>query len=350
MNLSIKNQIFLFLILVFFFFIGYREFLVLYKSMLTEFIGYYKYQHIIIFYETGDRTFMDKLPMNVRFLGLFLQFLIFKLVPCIKFPVVEIKNNVHQLYECATFSLALMNYVAKYTGLLLTIVLIKFKLNKSFTECIIGIILYLFLVNHLEASTMDRVSICYTLLILIFLNNIKIASPLLILSFMVNEKIIIIFGPIILINYLFDRNSQNLYLLISIVISVLLYPLMIYLTTTIFDYNFFLYHGSEPTESKLDSILAHFNLLISNPGNPKYITNAYLPIIISFFPFLIYIFTKKKFGHNFSIFYSIPLFLLIILGYIGIENVGRYVMHAFPIWLPILTSQLSSIFPSINEK
>ena len=60
--------------------------------MLTEFIGYYKYQHIIIFYETGDRNFIDKLPMNVRFLGLFLQYLIFKLIPCVKFPVIEIKT------------------------------------------------------------------------------------------------------------------------------------------------------------------------------------------------------------------------------------------------------------------
>ena len=63
--------------------------------------------------------------MNVRFLGLFIQFLIFKIVPCVKFPSIEIKNNIHELYECATFSLALMNYIAKYIGLVLTIALIK---------------------------------------------------------------------------------------------------------------------------------------------------------------------------------------------------------------------------------
>ena len=347
MSQSIKKQISLLIIFILFLFIGYREFLVLYKTMLTEFIGYYKYQHIIIFYETGDRAFMDKLPMNVRFLGLFLQFLIFKLVPCNKFPVIEIKNNVHQFYECATFSLAFLNYFAKYFGLLLIIILIRFKLKKSDLECIVGIILYLLLINHLEASTMDRTSICYTLLILIFFKNVKIASPLLILSFLVNEKIIIIFGPVIFINYLFQRNSENLTLLISIIISLLLYPLMIYISVVVFDYDFFEYHGPV---SKIDSILAHINLLILNPWNPKYITNAYLPILISFFPFLIYLITKKNFDHNFSIFYTIPLFLLIFLGYIGIENIGRYVMHAFPIWLPILASQITYFLNLNNEK
>ena len=343
------NQIKLFLVFILFLFIGYREFLVLYKSMLTEFIGYYKYQHIIIFYETGDRNFIDRLPMNVRFLGLFIQFLIFKIVPCVKFPSIEIKNNIHQLYECATFSLALMNYVAKYIGLVLTIVLIKIKLNKSYLECIIAMILYLLLINHLEASTMDRISICYTLLILVFLKNLKISIPLLILAFMVNEKVIIIFGPILFINYVFDRNSKNLYLFLSTISSVFLYILMIYITITVFDYNTFQYHGSDESASKLKSIFSHINLLLANPGNPKFITNAYLPVLISFIPFIIYLISRKNFGHDFSVLYSLPLFILIMLGYIGIENMGRYVMHAFPIWLPIFTSQIAFYFDKIKN-
>ena len=243
-----------------------------------------------------------------------------------------------------------MNYVTKYIGLLLTIILIKVKLNRSFLECGIAIVLYFLLINHLEASTMDRLSICYTLLILIFLKNLKISIPLLIFTFMVNEKIIIIFGPILLARYLIDKKSENFYLLISIIISVILYPVMIYVTVVLLDYNFFQYHASDTSYSKLYSILAHLNLLISHPGNPKYITNAYLPVLISFTPFLIYIITKKKFGHDFSILYSLPLFLLIILGYIGIENIGRYVMHAFPIWLPILSSQIAYFISLDNDK
>ena len=88
-----------------------------------------------------------------------------------------------------------------------------------------------------------------------------------------------------LINYVSDRSSQNLYLFLSIIISVFLYLLMIYITITVFDYNTFQYHGSDENASKLKSILGHINLLLANPGNPKFITNAYLPILISFIPF-----------------------------------------------------------------
>ena len=116
MKISYKSFCILLCLLVIILFFGYREFLYLYKSMLTEFIGYYKYQNIIIYYETGNKEFMDKFPMNVRFLGLFLQYIVFKIVPCLTFPNIEIKNNVHELYECATFSLSLVNYVSKYVN------------------------------------------------------------------------------------------------------------------------------------------------------------------------------------------------------------------------------------------
>ena len=101
MKISYKSFCILLCLLIIILFFGYREFLYLYKSMLTEFIGYYKYQKIIIYYETGNKEFMDKFPMNVRFLGLFLQYIVFKIVPCLTFPNIEIKNNVHELYECA---------------------------------------------------------------------------------------------------------------------------------------------------------------------------------------------------------------------------------------------------------
>tara|TARA_B100000787_G_C16198423_1_gene302839 strand:+ start:3766 stop:4716 length:951 start_codon:yes stop_codon:yes gene_type:complete len=309
--------------------------------MLTEFVGYWKYQKIIIFYQTGDTAYSDHLPMNVRFLGLLIQFLIFKIFPCVTFPNIEIvtsnliKSGVHELYECATFSLALMNYLAKYIGLVLLIILISIKLNKPLVECVVATILYFLLINFVEASTMDRVAICYIFLILIFIDNLKIGCPLLLCAFLVNEKIIVIFGPILFFRLLFKFNKDNIYLFISICLSVVCYGLMILILSNFFDYSFFGYHNNGMT-----SVLAHFRKLLADPLNVSYITNAYLPFLISLFPFIIFTINRKNFDHDFSIFYVIPIFILILLGYIGIENMGRYVMHMFPFWLPIFTSQL----------
>lgn len=323
-------------------FFGYREFLELYKSMLTEFVGYYKYQKIIIYYETGDKKFMDYFPMNVRFLGLFLQYIVFKIVPCITFPTIEIKNNVHDLYECATFSLSLVNYVSKYVGLFLIIIYI-YHHKKSFIEILVASILYLLLINLVESSTLDRVAICYIILVLISLNNIKFSFPLLYFSFLVNEKVVLIFGTILFFQLFYYKNKIKFYEFIAICCSLVSYIIMIFVLYNYFGFEFYDYPSFEN-----DGYLNAFKLLIANPLNPSYFTNAYAPIFISISPFLIYMVTNKKFNYDFSLLYLIPLILLFLLGYISIRNSGRYVMYMFPLWLPILTSQIIYYF-NLNQ-
>ena len=80
--------------------------------------------------------------------------------------------------------------------------------------------------------------------------------------------------------------------------------------------------------------------MASNPLNPTYFTNAYAPIFISMLPFIIFMIGNKKFNYDFTILYFIPIILLFLIGYISIQNSGRYVMYMFPLWLPILSSQI----------
>ncbi len=334
MKISYKYYCILFCLLIIILFFGYREFLELYKSMLTEFVGYYKYQKIIIYYETGNREFMDYFPMNVRFLGLILQYIVFKIVPCITFPSIEIKNNVHELYECATFSLSLVNYVSKYVGLLLTIIYVFMK-RKSFIEITVASILFVLIINLVESSTLDRIAICYIIVILISLNNIKYSIPLLYFSFLVNEKVVLIFGTIIFFQLFYYKNKIKIFEFIAISCSLISYIVMIFVLYKYLNFEFYDYPGFEN-----DGYLNAFKLLIANPLNPSYFTNAYAPIFISILPFLIFVINKKKFNYDFSILYFIPIILLFLIGYISIQNMGRYVMYMFPLWLPILSSQI----------
>lgn len=325
----------LFIIILFF---GYREFLELYKSMLTEFVGYYKYQKIIIYYETGNKEFMDYFPMNVRFLGLFLQYMVFKIVPCLTFPTIEIKNNVHELYECATFSLSLVNYVLKYTGLLLTIIYVYMK-KKSFIEILVASILFILLINLVESSTLDRVAICYIIIVLMSLNNIKYSVPLLYFSFLVNEKVVLIFGTILFFQLFYYKNRVKIFEFIAICCSLTSYIIMIFVLYNYFGFEFYDYPSFEN-----DGYLNAFKLLIANPLNPSYITNAYVPILISVLPFFVFMISNKKFNYDFSILYFVPIILLFLIGYISIQNSGRYIMYMFPLWLPILSSQIVYYF------
>lgn len=110
---------------------------------------------------------------------------------------------------------------------------------------------------------------------------------------------------------------------------------MIFILYSYFNFEFYNYPSFEN-----DGYLNAFKLLVANPLNPSYFTNAYAPILISILPFFIFLISRKKFNYDFSILYFIPIILLFLIGYISIQNSGRYIMYMFPLWLPILSSQI----------
>ena len=60
-----------------FFLILFRDFLYSYRMQLLKFLPYYDYQSQIVHYLTGDKSLDVQAPMNIRFLGLWIQFFIF---------------------------------------------------------------------------------------------------------------------------------------------------------------------------------------------------------------------------------------------------------------------------------
>jgi hypothetical protein len=151
----------------------------------------------------------------------------------------------------------------------------------------------------------------------------------------VNEKVVLIFGTVLFFQLFYFKNKIKIFEFIAICCSLISYIVMIFVLYSYFGFEFYDYPSFEN-----DGYLNAFKLLIANPLNPSYFTNAYAPMFISILPFIIYIVTNKKFNYDFSLLYLIPLILLFLLGYISIQNSGRYIMYMFPLWLPILSSQI----------
>ena len=124
--------------------------------------------------------------MNLRFLGLIVQFLIFKLIPCIE--LTNINSDLTQSYICATYSNALMNYLSMTSFLSLIFLYSYKKLNFNISMSLLTLLLSYIFFNHLEAFTLDRISVLYLLILLYFLDNKKISILLILLSCLVNEK------------------------------------------------------------------------------------------------------------------------------------------------------------------
>ncbi len=338
------NKIYPLILIILLLIFSYRDFLVTYRMMLLdEDFLYYHYQNIIIYYNTGDKNFADNLPMNARFLGLILQYIIFKTVPCLTLTNVNINPSYDQNFECATFSLALLNYILKYSIIVLVYFYTSRVLKRGPDEIILSIIFCFIFLNYIEAFTFDRLVIFYTLLILVFLNSRYISISLIILSFLVGEKVVMIIGPLLFIKIFLSKEKKYFPQFIASILTVLFYFLMIYFLKNNFNYNISHYYDS-----------AGLHRLFLDFTNISHLSNSILPVIFCLLPYIIFFLGKKKFGLNFSGYeITLPL-LMYFLGVGGGEhNLGRYAMHTFIVWLPLFVAQINYYFKFskiFNEK
>tara|TARA_S200000501_G_scaffold373083_1_gene419449 strand:+ start:754 stop:1674 length:921 start_codon:yes stop_codon:yes gene_type:complete len=295
--------------------------------LIGDYFPYYQYQNHIIYILSGEENFKDSLPMSVRYLGIYLQLLIYKIVPCFKLTGIDLTNK-HELYECTTLSLATLNYICKYLFYVVFFFYLKNKLNRGILESFVGLIFASIFFQYLENFTLDRLAVLYLTIVLYYLNNFKISNILILLSFLVNEKIIIVLGPLFFFRYIFYK--KNISALICSSISVFLYLFMIFIVNKYFGYRFSeIYDG------------AGFDRIILNIFNKSHISNSILPIIFCILPYIISIILKNKFNHKYSNLEIIIPLIMWILAYGGGENnIGRYVMHTLPLWIPIFSSQL----------
>ena len=325
----------------------YRDFLYDYRMALENTLGYWPYQNQIIFYETGDKNFDITAPANLRFLGLIVQYLIFKLFPCIELVSVNINPNLspignvqylHPEYVCATYSNALMNYLSLCAILTVTFFYCEKKLKLNLSENFLTILITYAFLQHLESFTLDRISVFYFLIILYFLDKKYLAITLIIFASLVNEKIVFILIILFFIRFFFNKEKNYRDFFISALISSIL-VILIFLF-----YTKFLGHGY--WNSNLDDSLYNtaftikglqriFSMFLSKSGY----SNTVLPLIFAISPYIFSIFFKidKIYFSNLEI--LIPCSLLIFCMGGGMTNGGRY-MHTLPLWAPILSIHL----------
>ena len=344
-NFSFTHIVILFLSLVI---LLYRDFLYDYRVQVTNFMGYWPYQNQILFYETGDFKYDITAPANLRFLGLITQYLIFKTIPCLELNYINIipavgagvavGGHLHPDYVCATYSNALMNYLSLCGILTLMFAYCFNKLKLNLTETIISVLLSYILINHLEAFTLDRISVLYLLTIFYFMDSKKISIILIILAALVNEKIIFILGGFFFIRYIIDGNKNfKIYFLITL-LSAMINIFIFILYAKILNFG---YIGSANIDSQFNTIFSEgfyriINIFLTKSGY----SNSVLPIIFCIVPYIINLklkVTKLEFS-KFDI--LIPLSLVIFGAGGGGENIGRYVMYSFIIWVPLLSCQI----------
>ena len=321
-----------------FFVILFRDFLYTYRIQLEKFLPYYNYQDQIMYYLTGDSKYDVQAPMNLRFLGLWVQFLIYKIIPCLELTHTNIILPYSE-YSCVTFSSALMNYLSLCGIMSVTFTYCYKKLNLNLSESILTVLFAYIYINHVEAFTLDRISILYFLIILYFLDNKYLSLILILFTALVNEKIIFILGGLFFIRLFFNQKKEYLTLFV-VTFSSGLIAIGIFLF-----YSLVLGHGY--LESDLGGQGLYDTALSSGPSrilsiftSKSGLSNGAIPLIFAIIPYLISFFIResKFYFSKFDI--VIPISLLVFTAGGGMEQTGRYVMYSMPLWLPIFSQQI----------
>tara|TARA_B100000989_G_scaffold295139_1_gene275532 strand:+ start:923 stop:1975 length:1053 start_codon:yes stop_codon:yes gene_type:complete len=323
---------------ILFFIILFRDFLYTYRLQLEKFFPYYAYQDQIIYYLTGDENFDIEAPMNLRFLGLYIQFLIYKLIPCIELNHLVLGEYAYENYVCATFSSAFMNYLSLCGILSVTFVYCYRKLNLSTSESILTVLLSYIFINHVEAFTLDRISILYFLIVLYFLDNKKTSLLLILCSAFVNEKIIYILAGLFFIRLFLNKKKEfKLYFFIT-----LLSGLLVLIIFSI--YAFLLnngYYQSDHENGLYDTMFSQgLERILKMFTTKSGLSNSSVPLLLSVIPYILSIKLKVNKFYYSNLDFLIPISMLFFTTGGGMEQTGRYVMYTIPLWLPIFSQQI----------
>lgn len=336
LKLFVKKNLALILFAILFL-ILFRDFLYTYRMQLTKFLPYYDYQAQIIYYLTGDKSLDVQAPMNLRFLGLFVQYIIFKFLPCFELTRIYLQVLPYPNYVCATFSSALMNYISLCAIMTMMFLYAYKKLNLSLAESFICLFLSYVFIDHVEAFTLDRISILYLVLILYFLDKPKICLVLILLSCLVNEKVIFALAGFFFIKFFFQKDKFYKGYFWANFVSGLFALLIFYFYAKILGKG---YLQSDQPEGLYNTMFSQgLDRILHMFKTKSGLSNALLPIIFSVAPYIIGYFIKIKKINYSNYEFLIPLSLILFGAGGGMEQIGRYVMYSFPIWIPILSCQ-----------
>jgi len=321
-----------------FFVILFRDFLYTYRIQIERFLPYYQYHEQIMFYLTGDEKYDVEAPMNLRFFGLWAQYLIYNFTPCVELSHIKIISPYPE-YPCVIYSNAMMNYLSLCGILSLTFSYCNKKLNLNLAESILTVFLTYIYLNHIEAFTLDRISILYFLIVLYFLDQRNLSFILILFASIVNEKIVYILGVLFFIRLFLNQKKEYKYFFITTFFSGLLVIAIFYFYSVVLGHG---YHMSD-LEGKgiYDTAISRglvriFGIFTSKSG----LSNGAVPLFLSLMPYIMSFFIKERKFFYSKIDFLIPISLLVFTAGGGMEQTGRYVMYSMPLWLPIFSQQL----------
>lgn len=282
--------------------------------------------------------FQDKIPLSpyvYRLFSVAVAIPFYFILPSYSF------TNLSQLnpnYLQAVQALSFVSYLSVVTTAIVIFIIARKHFKASTKSSIIVGLASIFFSSFMQTTGIDPIAVLYISLLVLCMDRPKIFVPLILVSIGFNEKISILFAGMLFFRvvYGYSRTKEMPFLKQFISSSVAFFIYLIIISILDFPGN----------EGQTDPFLFIYNL-----KSTIEVTLTVKGIYLNVFPvsiLLITAFLALRFSSVKKLMWSdiSAIFILIIIASIAdvSYNVGRIVMHSYPLYLPGLALYFDSLF------
>ncbi len=311
----------------------YRDFLTTLKLMLFQsynsaMLPFDEYYKIILFYNYKEEIYNIGFPWMSRYIPNFINSLVFQVIPCLK--VNHIPEILTEKEYCAIWSISLVNFMSTIFFQIAMFWYVFKTLKRDYVEATLSLFTSYFIISFSDKFGIDRISILFCLLFLIFYEKKILTYLIIFISIFMNEKCTIFMATYLFCENIIQFREKKEINYIPTFLSVILFATWSYFYTFNIDND---YHH-HPLK-----ILFSGNVVTYNYFSFHGLTNTILPLITLTIPF-IYFFNNKILLSNFKLnkIHFLPILVFIVFGILigGAGNTGRYLIYISPIYIPLV--------------
>lgn len=335
--MKIKNKKYffysLFILVILLSLFTYRDFLTTLKLMLFQsynsaMLPFDEYYKIILYYDTKDDVYNIGFPWISRYIPNYINFLIYQVLPCLKV------NHIPEIFTekeyCAVWSISLVNFICTIFFQVAMFCYVLITLKRNYSEAAITLFTSFFLISLSDKFGIDRLSILYCVLFLIFYEKKFLFYLIILTSIILNEKCTIFIATFLMCENIIDFKLKKKINYMPTLLSILLFLSWSYIYTINVDND---YHH-HPLK-----ILFSGDVVTYNYFSLHGLTNTILPLIILVGPFIFYFNNSTVLSDvKLEKIYFIPILVFIIFGILigGAGNTGRYLIYLSPLYIPLI--------------
>ncbi len=287
------------------------------------------YEFYMLHLEGDPNGFLPGSPFTYRVFSIIPAYAIYKILPFA--PIFTHLEGHSPNYLEALFAISISNYIATLALAWLVFHLLYNRLKVRLSSACIAALSVLLLMGYTAYYMVDPIVILYLFCCFYYYQKAILWTFLLLIGVGVNEKIPLIFALYTTASLLYNRNIGD-----WVRFGISVFACLLYLWIRVYAFPMAGYENQVNLASYWGGFLNTLALTLSFKGMYQIILPILITILLAWPLFTGKSSTGKEFPYSLKTAHIGIIFAMILIAYVtNVEyNVGRNVMHLFPVFLP----------------